>query len=142
MPRATLLPPAPRRGYGFALTPLADAMFQLLIFFMLSSSQVPYSLLTLAAGDGPGRGTAGESVQQPGSEAALWSIDAGAVVASGQRFNFDELPDLATALVAAGTDRVVLFARDSARVQDVVAVTEALAAAGVPVVNFARVGGS
>ena len=44
--RRAPLPERPRR-YRFVLTPLADAMFQLLIFFMLSSSLAPYSLITL-----------------------------------------------------------------------------------------------
>ena len=44
--RRAPLPERPRR-YKFAMTPLADAMFQLLIFFMLSSSLAPYSLITL-----------------------------------------------------------------------------------------------
>jgi biopolymer transport protein ExbD len=44
--RKAPLPELPRR-YKFVLTPLADAMFQLLIFFMLTSSLAPYSLITL-----------------------------------------------------------------------------------------------
>ncbi|MEM8852030.1 MAG: biopolymer transporter ExbD [Pseudomonadota bacterium] len=125
------------------MTPLADAMFQLLIFFMLSSSQAPYSLLTLKSGDGPGRGAAGQTAAPSlGSEAALWSIDAGAIVASGQRFSFDDLPDLASALRASDVPRVVLIPRASARVQDLVAVTEALTAAGVPSIEMARIGGT
>ncbi|MEL6587013.1 MAG: biopolymer transporter ExbD [Pseudomonadota bacterium] len=136
-----LLPPGKTRGYRFALTPLADAMFQLLIFFMLASSQVPYSLLTLKAGAGPGRGP-GAATPAPGQDAALWSVDAGAVVAGGQRFNFDALPDLAAALIASEVPVVVLLARDGARVQDLVAVTEALTSAGVPAVQMARIGGT
>jgi biopolymer transport protein ExbD len=49
------------RKYGFALTPLADAMFQLLIFFMLSSSLSPYSLIALTRG-----APAGQSAVLPG----------------------------------------------------------------------------
>ena len=141
-PARALLPrPAPRR-YRFALTPLADAMFQLLIFFMLASSQVPYSLLTLKPGAaGSGAGDAADPAPAAGGT-ALWSIDTGAVVAGGQRFGFDALPDLARALVAAGTARVVLVARPSARVQDLVAVAEALTGAGMPSVSVARAGGS
>ncbi len=45
--------PKSERRYTFALTPLADAMFQLLIFFMLSTSLTPYSLLTITRGAGP-----------------------------------------------------------------------------------------
>nr|WP_275297034.1 biopolymer transporter ExbD [Jannaschia sp. Os4] len=120
---------------------MADAMFQLLIFFMLASSQVPYSLLTLKPGTPAGAAAAAPSeAPAPVGETALWSIDSGAVVAGGQRFGFDALPDLAGALVAAGTERVVLVARPTARVQDLVAVAEALTGAGIPSVAVTRAG--
>lgn len=51
MEDAIKLRPEPRRRTpGFVLTPLADVMFQLLVFFMLASSFAPYSILTLQAG--------------------------------------------------------------------------------------------
>ncbi|WP_179381048.1 ExbD/TolR family protein [Jannaschia marina] len=142
MARAPLLPPAEPRRYRFALTPLADAMFQLLIFFMLASSQVPYSILSLTPGAGPGQGGHEATAQPTGGEpTALWSIDAGAVVAGGQRFGFDALPDLAAALAGSDAPGVVLLTGERARVQDLVAVTEALTAAGVPRISMARAGG-
>lgn len=111
-------------------------MFQLLIFFMLASSQVPYSLLRLSAGAGPGTGLAPQDASA--EPTALWSVAAGAVIAGGQRFDFDSLPGLAAALVASGAPGVVLLADDSAQVQDLVAVTEALTAAGLPAVSMTR----
>ena len=83
--------PTRKRTYRFALTPFADAMFQLLIFFMLSSSLTPYSLLTLqtgtpdaetstAAGNDPAAAAA--PPPQPAGvpqDVALWTIEAGTV---------------------------------------------------------------
>ena len=45
--RVPIDPPHRPRGNRFPMTALADAMFQLLIFFMLASSLTPYSLLPL-----------------------------------------------------------------------------------------------
>ena len=138
------LPRRPNR-YRVALTPLADAMFQLLVFFMLSSNMTPYSLLSLrsgalaAPGDAEsgtaGQASAGEAVA-PG-ETAIWSISRESIAAGGQRFGFERLPDLAAALQQAGTARVLLVTRPDAQVQGLVAVMEALAAQGVTEVQVA-----
>lgn len=126
--------PRSNRRYSFALTPLADAMFQLLIFFMLTSSLTPYSLLTLQSGPGTGEPSGAETTPQTlpaGAPAASWTIDNGEIVANGQRFGFDALPQLAAALVAAQTPRVLLISSPRAQVQDMVTVLEALAAANI-----------
>ncbi len=137
--------PQRQRRYRFALTPLADAMFQLLVFFMLSSNLTPYSLLSLRAG-----AIAGGDAAQPGSgeqpgdpralspgETAIWSISRESIVASGQRFGFESLPQLAEAIQQAGTARVLLVTRSDAQVQGVVSVLEALAANGITDVQMA-----
>jgi biopolymer transport protein ExbD len=132
--------PQSKRRYRFALTPLADAMFQLLIFFMLSSSLTPYSLLTLS----PGAGTQAASGETPsdappgaaGAEAASWVIDSGSILAGGQRFSFDALPQLAGALSAVQTRNVLLISSPQAQVQDLVTVLEALSAAGITAVQI------
>ena len=133
--------PRSKRNYTFALTPLADAMFQLLIFFMLSSGLAPYSLLTIQSGTGNAAAGGTETpTQAPDAlldTAAIWSIESGTIVASGQRFGFDLLPQLTEALVAADTPRVLLIARPEAQVQDLVHVLEALSAAGVDSVQIA-----
>ena len=128
--------PRSTRRYGFALTPLAVAMFQLLIFFMLSSSLAPYSMLTLRSG--PGTETASENAETPpdatpadNDKIAAWTIENGMIVANGQRFGFDTLPDLAGALVRAGTPRVLLVASPRAQVQDLASVLEILAASDI-----------
>ncbi len=135
--------PRSERRYSFALTPLADAMFQLLIFFMLSSGLAPYSLLTVQSGPGETTlGDGGQTADAPPPEtlpeaAAIWSIENGMIVASGQRFGFDLLPELTSALKAAETPRVLLIARPEAQVQDLVQVLEALSAAGIEAVQLA-----
>lgn len=124
----------PRRR--FALTPLADAMFQLLIFFMLASSLTPFSLITLrsgpagadaataAAGDGETPETPPEVI--PG-ETALWTVLQDAVVVGGQQFPFDALPQLAEAMGPdPGAAKVIVILRPAARVQDITSVLEAL----------------
>lgn len=132
--------PERRRNYRFSLTPLADAMFQLLIFFMLSAGLTPYSLLTLQSAPAQAQtsGTTaegGEAERQPPAppgETALWTIEAEAVLVGGQRFGFDALDDLAGAL-GSGTAPadVVLIVRPSARVQDITTVLARLSAANV-----------
>lgn len=141
--------PRPRRRYRFALTPLADAMFQLLIFFMLSSSLTPYSLLTMQSAPAPG-GAAGAAASPspeaaaPGASGAtaLWRLEAGQVVTGGQRFDFAALPDLGAALNVTGAPpaQVILLITPGARVQDVATVLAGLTAAGISAVQLAPEG--
>ena len=139
MGHKTELPKSERR-YTFALTPLADAMFQLLIFFMLSSSLTPYSLLTLKSGAGTQTSEGTETEQpnpgRPEDPAATWTIENGAVIAGGQRFNFDTLPGLAGVLSQRDQPRVLLISTPRAQVQDIVTVLETLAAAQISSVQI------
>lgn len=139
------LPRRPRK-MGFALTPLADALFQLLVFFMLSSNLTPYSLLGLRAGAvaGAAPGDPGTATPPPGqvaalspNETAIWSVSRESIVAGGQRFGFEALPRLAEAMQSAGTGRVLLVTRGDAQVQGLVSVLAALAAAGITDVQIA-----
>ncbi|KIN75137.1 Biopolymer transport protein ExbD/TolR [Sulfitobacter noctilucae] len=142
MGRFSLNIPQRRTNYRFALTPLADAMFQLLIFFMLSAGLTPYSLLTFQSA--PALASAPPSVAGedgvipqvpalgPDGEVALWTIEADTVLVGGQRFGFDALDDLAEALGATGAPAsVVLIVRPSAQVQDITTVLARLTAAEV-----------
>lgn len=134
--------PERRRSYKFALTPLADAMFQLLIFFMLSSSLTHYSLLTLktspdsgetvTAIEEEGAEPAPEEVLPPG-DVALWTLDHNSVIVSGQRFGLEGVDDLVSALAADGADTasVIVLVRNGARVQDVTTVLARLRAAQI-----------
>lgn len=140
--------PVRKPNYRFALTPLADAMLQLLIFFMLSSSLTPYSLLTLqsaSVSSGAEVAAGAETTADPASvqpDRALWTIEAGGISVGGQSFGFDRLPDLAAALgTEAAPAEVVLILRTSAAVQDVTTVLEVLQTANVASVKIATEAG-
>ena len=145
-----ILLPERKRNYKFALTPLADAMFQLLIFFMLSSSLTPYSLLTLQSAPAPaiaanaaaaGTNTEATPPQAAAADVALWTIEADAVLVGGQRFEFDALDALAEALGTPGTPAsVILIVKPSAQVQDVTTVLARLRAADVGSVRISSGG--
>ena len=134
--------PKSSRRYAFSLTPLADAMLQLLIFFMLSSSMAAYSLLGLNSAAAP---TAGAGPALPALVAggapppgmAAWTVEVGGVIANGQRFGFDALPAMVTALKQQALPQVVLVLGEGASVQDLVVVLEALAAGGIAEVQVA-----
>jgi biopolymer transport protein ExbD len=146
--------PQRKPTYRFALTPLADAMFQLLIFFMLSSSLTPYSLLTLKSAPPPaeeasatGAAIAEAAPASPAEAAprdtALWTVEAETLIVGGQSFGFEALPDLAAALGSASAPAdVILILRPSARVQDVTTILEALQLAQVASVQVTTAGGS
>ncbi len=144
------LPRTRRPNYRFGFTAFADTMFQLLIFFILSSGLTPYSLLTLktaAAMAEGGSGTGDGSADTPAApvapaELALWTIEGGGLVVGGQRFTYDLLPGLAQALgTPAAPADVVLIVRSGAEVQDVATVLAALQAANVGSVRIATEGG-
>ncbi|WP_330647207.1 MULTISPECIES: biopolymer transporter ExbD [Thioclava] len=142
-----LLPPPPRRTRRVALTPLADTMFQLLIFFMLSSGLTPYSLLGLSGASGAGGQTmtasgTGQGGAQPArgrdQDQQLWRIGAGDVETNGQHFPFAQIDALAQALAQQEpVPDVVLVARAEAHVQDVVTVMARLHAQGLQNVRLA-----
>lgn len=136
--------PAPKRA-RFAMTPLADAMFQLLIFFMLSSSLAPYSLLTIRSGPEPQEIGDTQSSTQPapdapittiGANTALWTLDPDKVTIGGQSFPYEVLADLAVALAENAEAEVVIILRSEARVQNLATVLEALTAAGISAVQI------
>ncbi|MFD1881865.1 ExbD/TolR family protein [Paracoccus pacificus] len=137
--------PRSTRRYGFSLTALADAMFQLLVFFMLSANTSTYSLLNIRGGgimgsrDGalqPGQANAppaGNATRA--DQTAIWSLRADGIVSGGQRFEFDRLGDLARAMRDSGTPKVLLVTQQGASVQGLVRVLEALAAHDVTAVQ-------
>lgn len=146
MSHASLKLPVRPRSYRIAMTPLADAMFQLLIFFMLTSSLTPYSLLTVQTpAEAPQEDTAAPGPSNTPStpstppDVAIWTLEAEKIIIGGQDFTFDSLDALADAL---GTDvapaEVVILVRDTARVQDVTTVLARLANANVGSVRVAQ----
>ncbi|MBP0484982.1 ExbD/TolR family protein [Sagittula salina] len=146
MSQSKLKLPTRPRSYRFAMTPLADAMFQLLIFFMLTSSLTPYSLLTLQTpAEAPQEDQAGlgpsPAPQAPSTppDTAIWTLDAETIVVGGQDFTFDDLDALADALgTEAAPGNVVILIRDTARVQDVTTVLARLSGANVGSVRVAQ----
>jgi biopolymer transport protein ExbD len=134
---------APRNAkkYNISLTPLADAMFNLLLFFMLTSNVTPYALLTLKAAAGvPGAAAGAGPGPAPGTLAApaLITVEQGALVLEGQRFPLDRARDLAGALTLQGARGVVLIVTPGAEVQDLTAVLEQLAVNAIRDVQIAR----
>ena len=125
--------PRRERRYTFSLTPLADAMFQLLIFFMLSSSLTPYSLITVKSGAAaeaptPVAGTTAgrEPAPQPPDvdiSSYQWTLRPGRISTGGDDWTFDRLPTLAETLAAQPDPLPVnLLVGSDARVQDLTTV--------------------
>ena len=144
-----VMQPRSTARYRFALTPLADAMFQLLIFFMLTSSLTPYSLLTVRTGAAPGDTVSDPGADPtdqdpvlPGENAQFWTVAEGQITANGQTFTRDQLPALAAALARNNQAEVILIMDTTAQVQDLTSVLEALTAAGVAAVQMATRGGA
>ena len=148
--RPGLVLPRRNRRYRFSMTPLADVMFQLLIFFMLSANIAPYSMLDVRTGalsGGGGTTPDPDSETQPGRitdirSTAVWTLDeTGTILASGQRFDAARLPALADALLAQGTHDVLVVLRRDVAVQQLVTVLQTLAARGITSVQIAGGGG-
>lgn len=140
------LPRRERRPVRFSMTALADVLFQLLIFFMLSSNLSAYAMLPLRSGalqgeggtDMPGAGTAVTGAQST----AIWTLNIDGITASGQRFGIERLPALAQALVAQQTEHVLIVLRPEVPLQDVVTVLEVLSAHGLTSVQIAETQGA
>lgn len=142
-----VMQPRSAARYRFALTPLADAMFQLLIFFMLTSSLTPYALLTIRTGteagsaaNDPAATPAEEQPVLPGPNAQIWAVEQGRIIANGQPIGFDQLSAFAEAVALNDAAEIILVMQTSAQVQDLTSVLEALTAAGVTSVQMARTG--
>ncbi len=147
--RPGLVLPRRNRRYRFSMTPLADVMFQLLIFFMLSANIAPYSMLDVRTGalsGGGGTTPDPDSETQPGRttdirSTAVWTLDeTGTILASGQRFDPARLAALADALTAQGTRDVLVVLRRDVAVQQLVTVLQTLAARGITSVQIASGG--
>ena len=123
------------------MTALADVLFQLLIFFMLSANLAAYSLLPLRSGALRGE-SGGETVGAgtavtEASTTAIWTLNPDGIVASGQRFGIDRLQALADALALRQTQHVLIILRPDVPVQNVATVLELLSAQGISSVQIA-----
>jgi len=127
----------PARGRrGFSLTPLADIMFQLLIFFMLSSSLAPYALLPMSP-PASATATAPEAPDRPASQAetalpaqVIWHLGRGTLRAGTERIPLAALPAALAALREDGIDDIVVFVTETARAQDIADLLEPVRRAG------------
>lgn len=151
MARREPLPERPR-NYRFALTPLADAMFQLLIFFMLSTSLTPYSLLTLQSATEPpseesdgaaaGAGDSDTPAAPPQGRISFWTVQNGTVLVDEVSYNMAQLGPLADALGEQDNPgEIVIVVGTEARVQDVAIALEALSGANIDAVQITKEGG-
>lgn len=136
--------PRRQRHYGFSMTAMADMLFQLLIFFMLSANLTAFSMLNIrtgalagsnpATGPQPGAVTSGISTA---STTAVWTLGRDGLIAGGQRFALEQLGVLAQALADQGTTNVLIVLRPDVPVEDVIAVLEVLHARGIDAVQLA-----
>lgn len=130
------------------MTAMADMLFQLLIFFMLSANLTPFAMLDIRTGglSGPGGGNDGTALAggavSDSASTAVWTLGTGGLVAGGQRFQLDRLAELARALADQGTASVLLVLRPDVPVENVVAVLEVLQASGIVSVQIADGGGA
>lgn len=137
------LPVRVRRRVAFSMTALADVLFQLLIFFMLSSNLSAYSMLPLRSGalrgeGGPDAPAATSTAVTEASATAIWTLNPDGIVASGQHFGLDRMQALAEALAARQTRHVLIILRPDVPVQNVATVLELLAAQGIGSVQIAE----
>jgi biopolymer transport protein ExbD len=122
-PGAILPRPLRRRRPSFVLTSLIDVIFLLVIFFMVSSQIVPFSLLPLGplAAEGPAAGASETRSARPIAVRIL----AGRVAIGGDSIAMAEVGDAFAALKAQGATSILLMPATTATVQDVVTVLEA-----------------
>ena len=113
-----------RRRPSFVLTSLIDVIFLLVIFFMVSSQIVPYSLLPLgplAADSGEPAAPAAETAAPPIAVRIL----AGRVTIGGESVPIVDFSNRLKELKAQGITSILLTPTAAATVQDVVTVLEA-----------------
>lgn len=115
--------PARRRRASFVLTSLIDVIFLLVIFFMVSSQIVPFSLIPLAPGASPALPASPGPV--PGPPPAAVRILAGQVSIDGKTIAMKDLPEALDALIGGGVDAILLIPGARSTVQDLVSTLEA-----------------
>ncbi|MDQ6434703.1 biopolymer transporter ExbD [Mesorhizobium sp. LHD-90] len=128
--RSHVILPAPvrRRRPSFVLTSLIDVIFLLVIFFMVSSQIVPYSLLPL----GPLAADSGAPAPAPGNADAppiAVRILSGSITIGGRKVPVVDAETAFRDLKQRGVTSLLLTPSAVATVQDVVTVLEASKAA-------------
>ena len=121
-------------------------MFQLLIFFMVTSNLSAFSFLTLQSGapgsddtSAGGAGSAAGGLLASGGNASVWVIGLSGIEIGGQVLGYDVLDPLVQALAQRQDQSgVLLVLTDSARVQDLANVLAALEQADIGTVRLAK----
>lgn len=120
--------PVRRKRASFVLTSLIDVIFLLVIFFMVSSQIVPYSLIPLGAVSSRSQPT--DASAQPAAIAPLAvRILNGGVSIGGGRIAMADLDAAFMRLKADGIETLILLPGAGSTVQDVVSVLESSKAA-------------
>jgi biopolymer transport protein ExbD len=114
-----LVPLHPRPRPSFVLTPLADIMFQLLIFFMLSTSLAPYAILPLGQPAAQGASPAASPVSP-----AIWHLGEGQIRYGLRWVPLADAGPMLDILRAEGTDEILLFITENATTQDLAIILE------------------
>lgn len=129
---------------AFPMTAMADMLFQLLIFFMLSANLASFAMLDFRTGQlagNPATETTGpDTSAAPAMDAritAVWTLAPDRLIASGQQFGLNQLPELADALTEMGTSQLLIVLRPDVPVKDVIAVLEMLHIRGITAVQIA-----
>ncbi len=129
--------PTRRKRASFVLTSLIDVIFLLVIFFMVSSQIVPYSLIPLGAVSSQAQ-PADPSTPQAATAPVAVRILRDSVSIGGGRIAMANLDAAFARLKADGIEKLVLLPGAGSTVQDVVTVLEsskAAAFADVTIVN-------
>lgn len=132
--RPTLPDPRPHRGTPlFALTPLADVIFQLLVFFMLTAGMASYASVSL----GQGRpDDAGQETPTAIGGTAAWHVGAGTIRSGSATIEIADLPVALEALQGVEIGEVLLFITPEATVQDLADVLALMEAGGIQEVRL------
>ena len=124
-----------RQRASFVLTSLIDVIFLLVIFFMVSSQIVPFSIIGL----GPIAGEAGPTAPAAPSPASTVPIAlrvmAGSVRVAGDTVAIGALAPALTKLKGDGVTALLVIPTARASVQDLVSVLEAIKASAIPTVT-------
>ena len=126
--------PIRRRG-GFSLTPLIDVVFQLLIFFMLTTSFMHSQMLTVST-PAPSQG----QLPQDANVVEIWLMADGSTRVADKPVTPDNLTEAVKAALKGRTDLTVsIFAEKGSRTQAFVSAVEAARRAGATNVATAKV---
>ena len=124
-----------RRRASFVLTSLIDVIFLLVIFFMVTSQIVPFSLIGLGNVAHDSGAAAPPAVTDTASKPVSLRILAGRVMVGGTTVALDALPAALSDLSSRGVTSLILVTTASATLQDMVTTLEMVKASAIPEVT-------